>query len=194
MRPTFNLPNTITWLRIALIPLFVVVFYLPYPWARPASALIFALAGLTDWLDGYLARRLEQTSAFGAFLDPVADKLMVAVALVLIVEADKTIYSVPIALSAAIIIGREITISALREWMAELGNRAAVAVSVVGKFKTIAQIVALILMLYKLPVGPVSIYNVGLGFLMVAAGLTMWSMFVYLRSAWPVLTAPENSG
>ena len=194
MRPTFNLPNTLTWIRIALIPLFVVVFYLPYPWARPASALIFALAGLTDWLDGYLARRLNQTSAFGAFLDPVADKLMVAVALVLIVEADKTIYSVPIALSAAIIIGREITISALREWMAELGNRAAVAVSAVGKFKTIAQIVALILMLYKLPVGPVSMYAVGLAFLLVAAALTMWSMIVYLRSAWPVLTAPEKGG
>ncbi len=194
MRPTFNLPNTLTWIRIALIPLFVLVFYLPYDWARPASALVFALAGLTDWLDGYLARRLEQTSAFGAFLDPVADKLMVAVALVLIVEADKTVYSVLIALSAAIIIGREITISALREWMAELGNRAAVAVSVVGKFKTIAQIVALILMLYKLPVAGVSTYAVGLAFLVLAAGLTMWSMFVYLRSAWPVLTAPENGG
>ncbi len=188
MRPTLNLPNTLTWIRIALIPLFVVVFYVPADWARPASAGIFALAGITDWLDGYLARRLAQTSAFGAFLDPVADKLMVAVALVLIVQSDQTIFSVLIALSAAIIIGREITISALREWMAELGERGKVAVSIVGKFKTIAQIVALILMLYKQPVGQVPTYHVGIGFLVVAAGLTMWSMFVYLRSAWPVLS------
>ena len=194
MSQLYNLPNLLTFSRIALIPFFVLFFYLPVEWGMAAATAVFVLAGFTDWLDGYLARRLEQTSAFGAFLDPVADKLMVAVALVLIVESDKTIFSVPIALSAAIIIGREITISALREWMAELGARGTVAVSVVGKFKTIAQIVALILMLYKLPVAGVSTYAVGLAFLVLAAGLTMWSMFVYLRSAWPVLTGPDSGG
>ena len=135
-----NIPNTLTLLRIAAIPVFVVVFYLPTRWAGAATAAIFCLAALTDWLDGYLARHLGQTSAFGAFLDPVADKLMVTVALVLLVQADPTPW---LAIPAAIIIGREITISALREWMAEIGERKSVAVSFLGKFKTSAQMLSL---------------------------------------------------
>src|SRR5579864_3456411 len=133
----WNVPNTLTWLRIAAIPLIVLLFYMPYPWSDPAAGLLFAAAGVTDSLDGYFARRLQQTSRLGAFLDPVADKLIVAVALGLIV------------LTAAIIIGREITISALREWMAEIGARRKVAVSQLGKYKTILQIVGLSLMLYR---------------------------------------------
>jgi CDP-diacylglycerol--glycerol-3-phosphate 3-phosphatidyltransferase len=185
----FNLPNTLTWIRIALIPLFVIVFYLPVPWARPASAIVFSLAGITDWLDGYYARKLGLTSAFGAFLDPVADKLMVAVALVLLVQQDTRI---SVTLAAAVIIGREITISALREWMAELGRRSHVAVSRIGKFKTIAQITALIMMLYHDRLLFIPMYEAGYVFLLIAAVLTLWSMARYLMAAWPILT--EASG
>ncbi len=181
----FNLPNSLTWIRIALIPLFVIVFYLPVPWARPASAIIFSLAGITDWLDGYYARKLGLTSSFGAFLDPVADKLMVAVALVLLVQQDTRI---TVTLAAAVIIGREITISALREWMAELGRRSHVAVSKIGKYKTIAQITALIMMLYHEDLFFIPMYEIGYVFLLVAAVLTLWSMARYLAAAWPVLT------
>ena len=149
MKPELNLPNSLTLIRIALIPLFVVVFYLDYDWARPAAALIFSLAGITDWLDGYFARKLGQTSAFGAFLDPVADKLMVAVALVLIVNTDHRLL---VALAAAVIIGREIAISALREWMSEIGRRSHVAVSPIGKLKTIVQITALIMLICTPPI------------------------------------------
>ena len=186
---TLNLPNVLTLLRIALIPVFVLLFYLPLRWSHLACALVFALAAATDWLDGYLARRLHQTSAFGAFLDPVADKLMVAVALVLLVQTNPTIwFTVP----AAIIVGREIAISALREWMAELGKRATVAVSVVGKFKTTAQMLALLLLLYADPIGPFPTHAVGLTLLIVAAALTLWSMTVYLLAAWPVLNPPSD--
>ncbi|MGB7552334.1 MAG: CDP-diacylglycerol--glycerol-3-phosphate 3-phosphatidyltransferase [Chromatiaceae bacterium] len=181
----WNVPNILTLLRIFLIPVFVGFFYLPFTWARLACALVFGLAALTDLVDGYLARRWGQTSALGTFLDPVADKLMVAVALVLLVEADPRPL---LALPAAVIIGREITVSALREWMAELGVRARVAVSQVGKFKTTAQMIAiLILILGKAPWG-LPIYEPALGLLYVAAGLTLWSMFIYLRAAWPSLT------
>src|SRR6187431_70423 len=134
----WNLPNTLTWLRIFAIPLVVVFFYLPYKWADPAAGLLFGLAGITDSLDGYLARRMGLTSRLGAFLDPVADKLIVAVALVLLVSRDTQILVV---LTAAVVIGREIAISALREWMAEIGERTRVAVSWIGKAKTIAQMV-----------------------------------------------------
>lgn len=181
-----NLPNSLTFFRISLIPVFVAVFYLPFRWAHAATAVIFALGGLTDWLDGYLARRLGQTSAFGAFLDPVADKLLVAVALVLLVQHDPKPW---LAVAAAVIIGREIVISGLREWMAELGKRTKVAVSRVGKVKTTAQMLAIFLMLYRDPVGPVPTYGVGIALLYAAAALTLWSMFVYLRSAWPLLRA-----
>ena len=181
-----NLPNSLTFFRISLIPIFVFVFYAPFGWAHRATAVIFALGAVTDLLDGYLARRLGQTSPFGAFLDPVADKLLVAVALVLLVQHDPRPW---LAVAAAVIIGREIVISALREWMAELGKRTKVAVSYVGKVKTTAQMVAVILMLYRAPLGSFPTYEVGTVLLYVAAFLTLWSMVVYLRSAWPLLRA-----
>ncbi|MDX1561656.1 MAG: CDP-diacylglycerol--glycerol-3-phosphate 3-phosphatidyltransferase [Gammaproteobacteria bacterium] len=180
----FNLPNALTWIRIIAIPLVVIVFYLPVSWAGPAAGLLFALAGITDYFDGYLARKLGQTSRFGAFLDPVADKLIVATALVLIVERDPQMY---LALVAAIIIGREITVSALREWMSEIGASAKVAVTFFGKWKTTAQIVGISMMLFEQPLGPLNTYMVGMVLLFIAAGLTIFSMFDYLRSAWPTL-------
>ena len=187
----YNVPNLLTLLRIALIPVFVVVFYLPYTWTHAAAALVFALAALTDWLDGYLARRLGQTSAFGAFLDPVADKLMVAVALVLLVGMYTDTYSVYFTLPAAIILGREIAVSALREWMAKLGDRKRVAVSVIGKIKTISQMVALLLLIYHEPIFGLPTPLIGLVCLYVAATLTLWSMVMYLRAAWPMLSATQ---
>jgi CDP-diacylglycerol--glycerol-3-phosphate 3-phosphatidyltransferase len=188
MKPELNLPNTLTLIRIALIPLFVLVFYLDYDWARPAAALIFSLAGITDWLDGYFARKLGQTSAFGAFLDPVADKLMVAVALVLIVNTDHRLL---VALSAAVIIGREIAISALREWMSEIGRRSHVAVSPIGKLKTIVQITALIMLIWKVDLLFIPMYATGYVLIMVAAALTLWSMATYLMAAWRSLEGLE---
>lgn len=180
----FNLPNSLTLIRIVVIPLVVVLFLLPQEWARPAAAFVFVLAGITDYLDGYLARRLNQMSGFGAFLDPVADKLMVSTALVLIVAADPRAM---IAVVAAIIIGREITVSALREWMAELGERANVAVSILGKLKTTTQIVGLSLLIYQHDLFGLPIYGIGEVLLLVAAVLTIASMADYLRAAWPVL-------
>lgn len=179
-----NLPNILTLGRIALIPLLVLVFYLPYPWAGPASAVIFALAGATDWLDGYLARRLGQESPFGAFLDPVADKLIVAAALVMLVHKDGGgPNGLWLVLSSIVIIGREITISALREWMAAIGQRSRVAVSYVGKVKTTAQMVAIFLLLYYQPLLGMPTYAIGLWALYLAAVLTLWSMIQYLRAA-----------
>jgi len=186
-----NVPNALTLVRIALIPVFVVVFYLPYGWTHAACAGIFALAAVTDWLDGFLARRLGQISEFGAFLDPVADKLMVAVVLVLLVQADPRPW---LAVPAAIIIGREIVISALREWMAEIGQRTRVAVAVMGKVKTTVQMLALLLMIYREPVDPVPVYTVGVTLLFVAAFLTLWSMFAYLRAAWPTVSGSATRG
>ncbi|EXJ11384.1 CDP-diacylglycerol--glycerol-3-phosphate 3-phosphatidyltransferase [Nitrincola nitratireducens] len=179
---SMKLPNLLTVLRILLIPVFVVIFYAPSQSASWVAAAVFGLAALTDWLDGYLARRLNQNSHFGAFLDPVADKLMVAVALILLVEA----YASPLlTVPAAIIIGREIVISALREWMAEIGERAKVAVSMLGKIKTTLQMIA-ILVLIALPVySPLA--WVGIVTLYGAALLTLWSMFVYLKAAWPLM-------
>jgi len=182
-----GLPNALTWLRIALIPLFVVLFFLPVWWARPAAAIVFGIAGLTDWLDGYLARRWQVTTNFGAFLDPVADKLLVVTALVLLTSDAPGRLGIVVTMSAAVIIGREITISALREWMAELGARGQVAVSKVGKWKTTAQIIALLFMLFRDSVYGLPVYRIGVGFLVIAAMLTLWSMTVYLRSAWPLL-------
>jgi CDP-diacylglycerol---glycerol-3-phosphate 3-phosphatidyltransferase len=181
-----NLPNLLTSIRIILIPLIVLFFFLPFIWARPACAWLFVIAGVTDYFDGYLARRLNQTSSFGAFLDPVADKLIVSTALVLLVQADPTI---SLAIIAAIIIGREITVSALREWMAEIGERAYVAVSMFGKLKTTAQIVGISMMLYEHDLFGLPIYSIGAVFLLVAAALTIWSMMNYLRQAWPVIRA-----
>jgi CDP-diacylglycerol--glycerol-3-phosphate 3-phosphatidyltransferase/cardiolipin synthase len=187
----WNTPNLLTLLRIVLIPVFVVVFYAQGPWARPTAAVIFTLAALTDWLDGHLARRWEQTSALGAFLDPVADKLMVAVALVFLVQVDPRPL---LALAAAVIIGREITVSALREWMAEVGARSRVAVSWTGKVKTAAQMIAIIFLILRGPVFGVVIYDFALILLYVAAALTLWSMFLYLRAAWPILSRPDHPG
>lgn len=177
---TMNLPTLLTLLRIVMLPVIVVVFYLPYPWARPAAAIIFILAAFTDWLDGYLARLWKQESRFGAFLDPVADKLMVATVLILLVEFDQSPW---LTVPAIIIIGREITISALREWMAEMGQRGRVAVGWLGKVKTTLQMVSLALLLYLNDIGPIPTYQVGLVALYVAAILTIWSMFDYLRAA-----------
>jgi CDP-diacylglycerol---glycerol-3-phosphate 3-phosphatidyltransferase len=180
----WNVPNTLTWLRIAAIPLIVLLFYMPYPWSDPAAGWLFAAAGITDSLDGYFARRLQQTSRLGTFLDPVADKLIVVVALVLLVSKDARWL---IVLTAAVIIGREITISALREWMAEIGARRKVAVSQLGKYKTILQIVGLSLMLYREPLLGLPTYRLGVVFIEIAAAATLLSMILYLRAAWPDL-------
>ncbi|GAB2803805.1 CDP-diacylglycerol--glycerol-3-phosphate 3-phosphatidyltransferase [Halomonas shantousis] len=178
-----NIPNILTLARIAFIPLLVVVFYLPYAWSLLTAAGLFGLAALTDWLDGYLARRLNQSTPFGAFLDPVADKLMVVVALALLVERYEAIW---LTLPALVIIGREIVISALREWMAELGKRGRVAVSWIGKLKTTLQMISLLLLLGFAPGTPIA--YVGVVMLYVAAVLTLWSMGQYLRAAWPELS------
>jgi CDP-diacylglycerol--glycerol-3-phosphate 3-phosphatidyltransferase len=182
-----NLPNVLTLSRIVMIPVFVAVFYLPVDWRYVVSAAIFGIAAGTDWLDGYLARKLDQSTPFGAFLDPVADKLMVAVALtVLIEEHANFILTIP----AMVIIGREIVISALREWMAEVGSRASVAVSYIGKIKTTAQMAAII-MLLAVPPG-LMVSHIGTALLYLAAGLTLWSMFLYLRAAWEDLFPDDN--
>ncbi|MFC3111160.1 CDP-diacylglycerol--glycerol-3-phosphate 3-phosphatidyltransferase [Undibacterium arcticum] len=184
----FNIPILLTWLRVALIPLVVGVFYLPKGWLSPldiglASSAIFIVAALTDWFDGYLARRWNETSSFGAFLDPVADKLMVAGALLVLVEFRNVN-----AIIAFIIIGREIAISALREWMAQIGASRSVAVSSIGKIKTAAQMIAIPMLLYYPSVfGIVDTRNVGNWLLGVAALLTVWSMLYYLRRAWPLI-------
>jgi CDP-diacylglycerol--glycerol-3-phosphate 3-phosphatidyltransferase/cardiolipin synthase len=183
-RMPWNVPNTLTLLRIGAIPLIVLLFYMPYPWADPAAGLLFAAAGITDSLDGYFARRLGQTSRLGAFLDPVADKLIVAVALVLLVSQDTRAL---IVLTAVVIIGREITISALREWMAEIGERRKVAVSQLGKVKTVLQIVGLSMMLYHHRLAGVPIYSTGVMLIELAAAATLVSMVTYLRAAWPEL-------
>jgi CDP-diacylglycerol---glycerol-3-phosphate 3-phosphatidyltransferase len=184
MPARLNVPNTLTWIRIVLIPLIVLVYYLPYWWAGPGAAIIFSLAGITDWLDGYFARKLNQTSAFGAFLDPVADKLMISTALVLLVSRYP---GAVVALPAAVIIGREIAVSALREWMSEVGGREHVSVSGIGKYKTAAQITALIMMLWGQQLWIIPMWEIGYAFLLAAALLTLWSMWKYLVAAWPHL-------
>lgn len=176
-----SLPNLLTLLRISLIPIFVIVFYLPFQWSYLASAIIFLIAAITDWLDGYLARKLNQTSPLGEFLDPVADKLIVAVALVLLVQSHASIL---LAIPAAIIVCREIVISALREWMAELGKRQRVAVSELGKIKTAGQMIAIILLLSQDPHAVSLISIVGYILIYAASILTLWSMVIYLRLAW----------
>ncbi len=185
-----NFPTLLTLLRIALIPFFIVAFYLPMEWGRTAAALLFVLAAVTDWWDGYLARKWDQTSPFGAFLDPVADKLMVAAALVLLVSDMPNLW---VAIPAIVIIGREIAISALREWMAEMGNRTNVAVSMIGKIKTTVQMVAILLLLYREPIMELPTAVVGMVLLYVAMLLTLWSMVIYLRAAWPVLSGNEST-
>ncbi len=189
----FSIPNILTLLRIVLIPFFMLVFLLPVSWAQVGAALIFTVAAITDWLDGYLARKLDQMSAFGAFLDPVADKLMVAVALILLVNANPTPFAdFLLAIPASVIIGREIAISALREWMAELGERTQVAVSVIGKIKTSSQMVAIILLLYRDPIGEFPTAEVGFVLLYIAAGLTLWSMVIYIKAALPIIMSNRD--
>lgn len=188
-----NIPNALTWARIALIPIFVGVFYLPDSWMPVASknlvaTAIFIAAAVTDWFDGYLARALGQTSAFGAFLDPVADKLMVAAALILLVQLARVD-----ALIAVVIIGREITISALREWMARVGQSASVAVAYVGKLKTAAQMVAIPLLLFDAPLLGFDLRLIGEILIYVAAALTLWSMGYYLRRAMPLLLDEDKA-
>ncbi|KPQ20712.1 MULTISPECIES: CDP-diacylglycerol--glycerol-3-phosphate 3-phosphatidyltransferase [unclassified Halomonas] len=178
-----NIPNLLTLARIAFIPLLVVLFYLPFSWSMPIAAGLFGLASVTDWLDGYLARRWNQSTPFGAFLDPVADKLMVVVALALLIERFDTLL---LTLPALVIIGREIVISALREWMAEMGKRGMVAVSWIGKLKTTLQMVALLVLLAFPPDNPLA--HLGVVILYAAAILTLWSMIQYLKSAWPHLS------
>jgi CDP-diacylglycerol--glycerol-3-phosphate 3-phosphatidyltransferase len=181
----YTIPNLLTAIRIGLIPVIVVLFYLPYGWSDIAAGVLFAIAGITDSLDGYVARRMGQVSPLGEFLDPVADKLVVATALVLIVSHHPVWY---VTLTASVIIGREITISALREWMAEIGSRKKVAVSSLGKIKTIAQIVGLTMMLLNVPLFGLPVYEIGLGLTVAAAILTLWSAVLYLQAAWPDLS------
>ncbi len=178
----FSLPNTLTWARIVLIPLVVGVFYLPLPLDEQnlIATVAFVVAAVTDWFDGWLARKLGQTSAFGAFLDPVADKLMVAAALVMLVQLARTD-----AVVAIIIIGREIAISALREWMAHIGAAKSVAVSFIGKLKTTAQMIAIPMLLYYDPLFGLPIAGMGEALIWLAAALTLWSMGYYLGKAWP---------
>lgn len=181
----FNLPNLLTWLRILLIPLFVGIFYFEKSWVslpnqNLVATLIFTLAAITDWFDGWLARKLNQTSAFGAFLDPVADKLMVAAALVVLLQLGRID-----AIVALIIIGREITISALREWMAQIGASQSVAVSLIGKIKTVSQMVAIPLLLYDDLLGAFDPHIWGTWLIYIAAALTLISMLYYLKMALP---------
>ena len=168
-----------------MIPAIILLFYLlPYPWADPAACAAFALAGITDSLDGYYARKLGQTSRLGAFLDPVADKLIVAAALILIVSRDPRWFLV---IASIVIIGREIAVSALREWMAEIGARTKVKVSSLGKYKTVMQIVGLSFLLFRRSIFGLPVYELGLFMTAVAVVLTLWSMIAYLRLAWPEL-------
>ncbi len=175
-----SIPTWLTLMRIVMLPIIIVVFYIDAVWARPLSCLLFSIAGITDWLDGYLARRWRTESRFGAFLDPVADKLLVATVLILIVEFDATPW---LTIPAIIIIGREITISALREWMAEMGERNKVAVGWIGKLKTTVQMIALGCLLFNLDFLGLPIYRIGIVGLYFAAVLTVWSMVIYMKAA-----------
>lgn len=188
----FNIPILLTWLRIILIPLMIAVYYVPSAWTQSigrdlAATVIFVVAAITDWLDGYLARRWNETSAFGAFLDPVADKLMVAAALIVLVQLDRVD-----AILASVIIGREITISALREWMAQIGAHKSVAVSMIGKIKTTAQMIAIPMLLYHAPIYVVDMQRLGTWLIWLAAVLTLWSMGYYMRMAWPHLVEQDR--
>jgi CDP-diacylglycerol--glycerol-3-phosphate 3-phosphatidyltransferase len=184
-----NLANILTLFRIAAIPVVVICFYSALPNARPIAAVIFGIAAVTDFIDGWVARRFNQTSRFGEFLDPVADKLMVAIVLVMLVQAESTLFEDVIAM---IIIGREITISALREWMATIGERAHVKVGWAGKVKTTLQMFGIAFMVYKNPLLGVDMYTVGFGLLVVAAIMTIFSMITYLKAAWPFISVDQG--
>jgi CDP-diacylglycerol--glycerol-3-phosphate 3-phosphatidyltransferase len=179
-----TIPTALTLFRILLLPVMVVVFYAGFQGANIAAAMIFIAAGITDWLDGWVARRYDMGSAFGAFLDPVADKLMVAVTLFLLVQENHT----PLmAVTSAVIVGREISISALREWMAEIGQRATVRVATLGKVKTVMQIIAIVVLLYQHDLPSLRPFYIGESLLVIASILTIWSGLQYVRAAWPVL-------
>ena len=179
-----NFAILLTLFRMAAIPVVVVCFYSPIPNARPIAAIIFGIAAVTDFIDGWVARRFGQQSRFGEFLDPVADKLMVSIVLVMLVQAQSGWFEDIIAM---IIIGREITVSALREWMATIGERANVKVSMAGKIKTTLQMFGIAFMVYRNELFGIDIYAVGFALLVAAAGMTIWSMFIYLRAAWPFI-------
>jgi CDP-diacylglycerol--glycerol-3-phosphate 3-phosphatidyltransferase len=183
-----TIPTILTLFRIALLPVMVLVFYAPFHGANVTAALIFLTAALTDWLDGFIARRYNLGTAFGAFLDPVADKLMVGVTLFLLVQENPTPL---LAITSAVIVGREIAISALREWMAEIGQRRHVNVAGLGKFKTVMQIIAIEVLLYQHDLEGFRLFHVGETLLMIAAALTIWSAFVYLRAAWPAMNLKQ---
>jgi CDP-diacylglycerol--glycerol-3-phosphate 3-phosphatidyltransferase/cardiolipin synthase len=185
----FNLANILTLLRIAAIPVVVICFYSPLDYARPLAAVLFSLAAVTDMVDGWVARRFGQTSRFGEFLDPVADKLMVAIVLVMLVQAQSSWFEDVIAM---IIIGREITISALREWMATIGERANVKVDITGKIKTTLQMFGIAFMVWKVPLFGIPVYTIGFVLLVLAAIMTIWSMVVYLRAAWPFILSDQG--
>ncbi|MDE2308050.1 MAG: CDP-diacylglycerol--glycerol-3-phosphate 3-phosphatidyltransferase [Xanthomonadaceae bacterium] len=198
-----NLPTWLTLFRVALLPVMVAVFYLPFPGHNITAAIVFVLAAFTDWLDGYLARRMNLTSAFGAFLDPVADKLMVTVTLFLLVQSHPSgnWSGVLMAITAAVIVGREISVSALREWMAEIGMSATVKVALIGKLKTVMQMVALVVLIvqHEKAASALRLYHIGEALLVIAGVLTIWSGLYYLRAAWPMLRGdlprkPHGSG
>lgn len=183
-----NLANMLTLFRIAAIPVVVVCFYAPFEDARPVAAILFGIAAVTDLIDGWIARRFNQMSRFGEFLDPVADKLMVVIVLVMLVQAQSSLWEDIIAM---IIIGREITVSALREWMASIGERATVKVQWSGKIKTTLQMFGIGFMVFQMPLFGIDIYKVGFILLVGAAIMTIWSMFVYLKAAWPSISKDE---
>ncbi len=184
-----TLPNQLTLFRVLVIPLLVIVFYSEFEWRFFASAALFGLAGITDALDGHIARKYNLSTPFGAFLDPVADKLIVAVALTLLIEANSSLW---FTLPATVIICREIVISALREWMAEIGSRKKVAVSTIGKIKTTLQIIAILVLLAFQKDGFPLLHKIGLVSLYLAAALTLWSMLLYLKAAWPSLSGKNS--
>ena len=179
-----NLPNILTVSRVILIPVMLLFFYSPFEWNRIAACAVFGIAGLTDFLDGYFARKHKTFSKFGAFLDPVADKLTVTTALIIILQDHPTILMM---IATAVIVGRELTISALREWMADLGERTTVNVAFIGKIKTVFQMFAIGFLLFENDLWGLPIFKIGLTLLYIATALTLWSMFVYLKAAWPMM-------
>lgn len=193
-----NLPNVLTLFRIALVPILVFIYFLHIPYREAVLAGIFLLAAFTDWLDGFLARKLGAVSELGSFLDPVADKLIVTCVLVLLASdpdiLERVVHPAMFSIAVCVIVGREITISALREWMSELGNRGVVAVSILGKVKTVFQMISIVLLLYAEPFQGIPIFRIGELAFYATALLTLWSMWVYLKSALPILTRGPLSG
>ena len=191
-----TIPNILTVARIIAIPVFIIAYFLSPDQKNTVAVAIFVLAALTDWLDGYLARKLKEVSPFGAFLDPVADKLIVCTALVLLVSdnnvSDQVLFQSIFTISVIIIVGREVSVVALREWMAEKGQRASIATSYLSKSKTFLQMLAIILLLYGQSINEFPTLVVGELLLYIAAALTIWTMFLYLRNAWPILTSKEK--